>query len=1077
MLRVTRAVAGTVAALLSTALAAQKAPPAAAPATLDSASLASLHFRYVGPEGNRVTCVTGVNGDPFTYYAGAASGGLWKTSDAGTTWKPVFDGQPVSSIGSVTVAPSDPHVVWVGTGEPFIRSNISVGWGMFKSTDAGVTWSRAGLEATGRIARIVIDPRDPERVYVAALGHAYGPQPERGIFRTTDGGKTWEKVLFVNDSTGAIDIVMDPTNARVLYAAMWQIEIHTWGRESGGAGSSIWKSTDGGTTWKRLIGNGLPMRPYGKVGLGISAANPDRIYAQIETGDGVPWHGKPTDNGHLFRSDDGGTAWQLVSSDHQLGGRTHYYNRMGVTPDNADEAYFLSANWAKTLDGGKTIIDPAAEQTPDGDHHDIWFDAMNGNRFIVGEDQGVSITINRGKSWQRVTLPLGQMYHVTVDDRIPYWIYGNRQDGPSGAGPSNPKFFPLYGSEIGIPPASWRTVGGGESGWATPDPADTNLVWSTSSGYGSVGGIVSRYNWATNSVNEVEVWPEATTGTAAGDVKYRFLWTFPLTISPWDHNRVYVGSQFVHVTTDGGKSWSLLGPDLTRNDKSRLGLSGGLTPDNIGVEYAGVVFAIAESPKEKGLIWVGTNDGLVQLTRDGGKSWTNLTANIPGMLGWGTVSNIEASRYDAATAYITVDGHQVNNRDPWVYKTSDYGKTWKLITTGLPHTPLSYAHIVREDPVRRGLLYLGTEGGLYVSFDDGARWQEFQSDLPRAPVYGLVVQERFHDLVIATYGRGFYILDDVSPLRAMNADLAAKDINLFAPREAYRFRAVEWPFINAEERNPNYGEAAPEGAAVTFWLKAAAKGDSATITIANAAGALVRTMKVPAKRGLNRAWWDLRGDQTAEAKIRVSPLYSNWLPVGPEGKPAPNFGRYALLEPPGRYTVTVIFAAQSASQPLTVLKDPASGGSEAEIAMQLELLTSIMADIDVAAGLVNSLEMVRAQLALSKAQAPSGAEGAKRVAAIDSLDRKLLDAEWELRNVLTTGRGQDQLRTPAKLSEKLLYLAVTLDNGDRAPTESQRAVAKELHERLLAAKGKVDGLMKGQVNEFQKVMGGAQGNQ
>ena len=1061
-----RSVAVTGAFVLSitafSALFAQQAP-SAAPTTLDSSSLAQLHFRFVGPEGNRITSIAGVKGDPFVYYAGAASGGLWKTTDAGTHWKAIFDGQPVSSIGSVSVATSDPNVVWVGTGEPFIRSHISLGWGMFKSTDAGATWTRAGLEQTGRISRIVIDPRDPERVYVAALGHAYGPQPERGIFRTVDGGKTWEKVLFVNDSTGGADIIMDPSNPRILYASMWQIEIHTWGRESGGAGSGIWKSTDGGTTWKRLTEHGLPTKQVGKIQLAMSAANTQRVYAEIETGDNAPWHGKETDGGHLFRSEDAGATWTMVNPDHQMAGRTAYYDRMGVTPDNADEAYFLAASWTKTLDGGKTMIDPPREQVPAGDHHDIWFDPTNGNRFIVSHDGGVSITINRGRSWQRVSFPIAQMYHVTVDDRIPYYLYGNRQDGPSAAGPSNPKLGNQYGQDLGIPPGLWRTVGGGESGFATPDPADTNLVWSTGSGFGSGGGIVTTYNWATNMSHEVEVWPALTVGWPAESLKVRYNWEFPLTISPFDHNKVYVGSQYVHVTTDGGQSWKQMSPDLTRNDKSRQGASGGLTPDNIGVEYSGVIFALAESRKEKGLIWAGTNDGLVQLTRDNGATWTNVTANIPGMLPWGTVSNIEASRYDAATAYISVDGHQANNRDPWAYKTNDYGKTWKLITTGLPHTPLSYAHIIREDPVKRGLLYLGTEGGLYVSFDDGAHWQTFQNDLPHAPVYWLVVQERFNDLVIATYGRGFYILDDITPLRALSAEQAAKDVHLFAPRDAYRFRQVEWPYWTPDPGTSVFGETPPDGAAINFWLKTAAAKDSATLTFADASGTVVRTMKVPAKAGLNRAWWDLKGEKSAEVKIRVPPVYAPWVVVGVNGKDAPGFQRISLLQPPGKYTVKVAFGGKNESQPLTVLKDPSSGGSEATIKSQMVLLASLTADLNTAAEVVNAIENMRGRIALTKAQAP---KDLKLAAQMDSLDKKLMYAEWDIRNVRETGRGQDANRAPTRIVGRLLYLANGLGNGDFAPTESQLAVAKELHDQLVAAKAKADALLKQDVNVY-----------
>ncbi|HZY09268.1 MAG TPA: hypothetical protein VFE69_16030, partial [Ilumatobacteraceae bacterium] len=482
---------------------------------------------------NRVTSVTGVAGDPNTYYAGAASGGLWKSTDGGIHWSPVFDSQPVSSVGALAVAPSDPNVVYAGTGEPFTRSHISAGWGMFRSTDAGKTWKRAGLENTGRISRIVVHPTNPDLVYAASLGFAYGPQPERGIYRSSDGGKTWDRVLFVNDSTGASDIVMDPTNPRILYAGFWQIEIKTWGRHSGGGGSGIWKSTDGGTTWKKLTGSAMPSRTVGKIGLGISKAMPSRIYALIETGDGVPTpEGKSTDSGRLFRSDDGGDTWLLVNHDRQVAGRTHYYNRMGVSPDNPNEAYFLTSNWAKTLDGGATIIDPPFTETPGGDHHDIWIDPTNGNRMVVSHDGGVSVSINRGKSWIVTQLPLAQMYHATIDNRIPYNVYGNRQDGPSAMVPSNPRAGDFGGQDSpSITRGHSETVGGGESGWVTPDTVDGNLIWSSGSGSGSMGGIITRYDRRTKLTRNVEIWPQATIGWPADSLKYRFVWTAPLTLS------------------------------------------------------------------------------------------------------------------------------------------------------------------------------------------------------------------------------------------------------------------------------------------------------------------------------------------------------------------------------------------------------------------------------------------------------------------------------------------------------------------------------------------------------------------
>jgi photosystem II stability/assembly factor-like uncharacterized protein len=1065
--------------LLLTALAAAQPAPAfaqrrparpaaqagAAAPTVDSTAWAALHWRHIGPEGNRTSAVAGVAGDPFTYYAGAASGGVWKTVDGGIHWMPIFDAEPVSSIGALAVAPSDPNVVWAGTGEPFIRSHVSVGWGVYRSTDAGKTWKKMGLDSTGRIARIVVHPTNPDIVYVAAEGHLYAPLQQIGIYRTTDGGATWERVLFVNDTTGASDLVMDPNNPRILFAGFWQVQVRTWGRISGGAGSGIWKSTDGGTTWKRLTGHGLPTRPVGKIGLAMSRANSSRVYALIETGDGVPAVNiAQPDSGRLFRSDDGGATWQLVSYDRQVAGRTHYYNRMAVEPDNENEAYFLAASWSKTLDGGRTIIDPPDSTVPGGDHHDIWIDPTNGDRMIVSHDVGVSITQNRGKSWLRVQLPIAQMYHVTVDDRIPYYVYGNRQDGPSARGPSN--------SRTGdIARGQWTTVGGGESGWATPDPEDSNVVWSSASGSGSVGGIVTRYDLRTGAVRHVEVWPVSTIGTPASAVRYRFVWNFPLTFSPFDHHTLYVGSQYVHATTDGGVTWKEISPDLTRNDTTREGPSGGLTPDNIGVEYAGVVFSIAESRLKRGLIWAGTNDGLVQLTRDGGATWTNLTRNIRGLLDWGTISSIEPSRYDTGTAYLSVDGHQVGNFDPWIYRTTDYGATWTLITTGIPHSPLSYVHDVKEDPVRRGLLYAGTENGMYVSLDDGAHWQPLQNNLPHAPVYGIVVQERFNDLVIATYGRGFWILDDVTPLRTLTPEVAGRDSWLFAPRAAYRFRGVAGPFEAWED--PVVGTNPPDGASITWWRRAvsdSAHADSQAIQILDAGGKLVRTLKQVPKAGMNRIWWNLRGEPTAQAKLRTSPPYAAWFAVKPEGTNAPGVGRFSMLVAPGRYTVRLTVGGQTLEQPLDVLQDPTTGASAEDLRAQLAFEAPIAADIDTTVAMINRIEVLRGQLAALRASLAGDSSAADLRAAADSLDRTLLAVEDPLFQMKVTGRGQDVLRWPAHLAEQLLYLARTTTGSDFSPTASQREVARLLDGRVQEARARLESAMGGPVADFRRLV-------
>jgi photosystem II stability/assembly factor-like uncharacterized protein len=1005
-----------------------------------------LHWRSIGPEGNRFSAAAGIAGDPRTYYIGAASGGIWKTTDGGTNWTPIFDGQPVQSIGSLAVAASDPNVVWAGTGEGKIRSHISLGQGIYKSMDAGRTWTLMGLEQTGRIPRLIIHPKDPDIVLACALGHAYGPQQERGVFRTADGGRTWTRTLFTDENAGCSDIAMDPTNPRILFAGMWTLEIHTWGRDSGGPGSGLFTSRDGGVTWTRLQGRGLPTKPVGKVAVAISASNPQRVYALIETGDGVPWKGQETERGQLWRSDNGGDTWQVVSYDHNAMGRAHYYSRMAVAPDDPDEAYFLTASFSKSIDGGKTInvlprAPGAAEMAPGGDHHDIWIDPTNADRQIVAHDQGLSITINRGKTWYRQRLKNAQIYHVTVDNEIPYNVLGNKQDEPTYRGPSNSRLLGGFGGDPGIPRAMWHAVGGGESGWATPDPKDSNIVWSTASGSGMVGGIVVRFEESRRQFRNIEVWPDQSNGPAEG-VRYRFVWDAPLHISPHDSNTVYVGSQHVHRTTNGGQSWEVISPDLTLNDRTRMGSSGGLTPDNIGVEYAGVVYGIAESPRERGLIWAGTNDGLVQLTRDGGKTWTNVTKNIPGLLPWGSVRSIAPSRFDAGTAWITVDGHQVNSRDPWVYRTTDYGATWRLVVNGIPKSMLSYAKVIHEDPVRRGMLYLGTENAIYVTFDAGDTWQPLQNDLPAAPVSGIVVQEHFHDLVISTYGRGFYILDDITPLRAMTAQVLAADAHLFEPRAAYRFRGITAPSTPYDD--PTVGENPPYGAGLNYYLRQAVP-TGGTVTITNARNEVVRTFPVPGGAGLNRVNWDLRYTPTRELKFRTDPMYGHELPLGEDDTRPPAGGnpQIAVLAPPGAYTVKLTIGGRDYTQPLTVRKDPHSGGTDADITAQTTVLTTLRDGLNSGVDAVNQLEFMRAQV--QSIQRTASDTEVKQMAA--KVHTALSDLEMNLYDLRVTG-GQDGVRYAAKLLSRFSYLANGVSGSDFKPTDQHLEVAKLLGERL-----------------------------
>lgn len=1035
--------------------------PQAGQPQLDPDLYGTLRYRHVGPVGNRLTAAQGIPGDINTYYVGAASGGVWKTTDAGLNWEPLFDGQTAQSVGHLALAPSNPNVVWVGTGEAHVRSHISLGNGIYKSLDGGKTWTHMGLDNTGRIARVVIHPQNPDIVFACSQGHSYGPQPERGVYRTADAGRTWTLVLHVDQNTGCSDLAMDPTNPNILFAGFWQVEIKTWSRESGGPGSGIFKSSDGGMTWKRLQGNGLPAKPHGKVALGIAPSNPNHLYALIETGDGVPLRGVPQESGELWTSLNGGDSWTLTSHDRHLAGRTHYYSRVVVSPDDEHEAYFLTASFTRSIDGGVTSQSFGGGQAPGGDHHDLWIDPTNGDRMIGVNDQGLGITTTRGRGWFRVQLPVAQMYHVTVDTKVPYFVYGNRQDGPSFRVPSNSRTGGFGGGGT-IARSEWHSVAGGESGFATPDPEDPDIVWSSASGSGAVGGIVTRMDLKTRQAHQVEVWPVSTVGWPPAELKYRFVWNFPLAISPHDHNMVYVGSQHVHATTDGGKSWREISPDLTLNDKSRQQMSGGLTPDNIGVEYFNVVFSIAESPLKPGLIWAGTNDGLVQVTRDGGRTWSNVTAGIPNLPPFGTIWNIEPSRYDTGTAYIAVDFHQVNGRDPHLYRTTDYGRTWRKIVTGIPVSPLSYTHSIREDPVRRGLLYAGTENALYVSFNDGELWQPLQLNMPHAPVYWMVIQEHFNDLVVGTYGRGFYILDDLSPLQQLTPAVMAANAHLFAPRAAYRFRNI--PGQASTSHDPTVGQNPEYGASINYWLKAAPQG-SVTVTIADAQGNTVRTLQGTRNAGVNRIHWDLRNEPIRQAWMRVKPLYADWFDMPPEGRLA-GIPRVSVLMPPGRYTVKLSMGGEEFTQPLEVRRDPNTGSSDEEIRTQVARLLDLQSDMNATVDMYNQTELIRAQIQqLGRTLSADGDNGDVRAAA-DSLEQKVIAFEDNLQQLKGTGRGQDGVRWPIRLAGQIGYLANGMASSDFAPTTQQVQVHDVFKTQIRTLQNQLGELIGGDLSRF-----------
>ncbi|TDI45255.1 MAG: sialidase [Acidobacteria bacterium] len=1025
-----------------------------------------LKYRHIGPVGNRIASVAGVAGDPLTYYAGAASGGIWKSEDGGEYWRPIFDDHPEHAIGALAVAPSDSQIVWAGTGEPHIRSNVSIGSGVYKSTDGGENWTKMGLAWPSRTSRVLIHPKNPDIVYVAALGHSHGPQAERGIFRTMDGGETWEHVLFVDENTGASSLEMSPNNPRILFAGMWQVQVNTWGRESGGSGGGIYMSRDSGDTWTKLEGNGLPELPVGKVDLCLTPADPNRVYALIETGDGVPWHGEKTESGELWRSDDGGKNWELMTHDRNLGGRTGYYNNCVVLPDDPDEVLFLTAAFVRSTDGGRTGTTLSGRERPGGDYHDLWIDPTDGDRMIVGNDGGVAVTMTRGKSWHRVQLPIAQMYHVTADNAIPYNVLGNRQDGPSTRGPSRSRTRGFGGGSI--PRGMWHSVGGGESGFASPDPTDPNIIWSSASGAGARGGIVVRYNETTRQFRQVEVWPETTGGWPAAELRYRFQWTFPLLISPHDHNTVFVTSQHVHRTTNGGQSWDVISPDLTTNDKSKQGISGGLTPDNIGVEYCCVIYAFDESPVQAGVLWAGSNDGMVHVSQDGGANWTDVTDNLPDLPPDGVVRGIDASRWDAAKAYLVIEHHQQGNFEPHVYKTDDYGASWEKIVDGITDSPLSYTRAILEDPVRPGLLYLGTENAVYVSFNDGERWQPLQNNLPASPMYGLVVQEHFNDLVVGTYGRGFWILDDITPLQQLTAEVAASEAHLFEPKPAYRFRPITSPM--AMPNDPSVGENPPEGASINYWLLSEME-DDVSVEIQNAAGDTLRTLDGTNHAGINRVWWDFLGEPSTEIKLRTKPQHADWVELN-EDRWRPAFvGRISVVEPPGTYTVVLKAGEHELRQTLEVLKDPSSEGSEADIRAQTEMVRTLRDELNTVADSINRIEWIRRQLEDLQAVAEDlGNDAAAIVSSAQELDGTFVALEEKLVQLRITGTGQDRVRWPMRVAGRVAYLASAVAVADFPPTDQHREVHEVLKTRYAEYQRELDRLLENELPAFNRTL-------
>ena len=1026
--------------------AAQNNPPAAStPSAKDDKDdknegdplFKGMKYRSIGPfRGGRSLTAAGIPGDPTTYYFGATGGGVWKSSDGANTWSPVFDKDGAPSIGSIAVAVSDPNVVYVGTGEAW------------KSVDAGKSWKSVGLKDSRAIGKVIVNPRNPDIVFVAALGHPFGPNTERGVFRTTDGGKTWDKVLYKDENTGAIDVAFDPQNPNILFASLWEARRTPWSLASGGPGSGVYRSTDGGATWKRLEQHGLPKGPYGRIGLAV-AANSERVYAIIEA----------KENGGLYRSDDGGDTWDLVNGSHSLFQRPWYYMHVIADPQDANTLYVADVEFFKSTDGGRNFN---KMKVPHGDNHGLWIDPKNTKRMIASNDGGVTVSLDGGNSWAREdNQPTAQFYHVITDTRTPYYVYGAQQDNSTVAIASRSD-----SGEIGRD--DWYTVGGGEAGYIAPDPTDPNIVYA-----GDYQGNITRFDRRTNQVKNIAVLPELSDARGAGGLDHRFQWTAPIVTSPYDPNTIYYGGERIFKTTDGGTHWEAISGDLTRNDKSKQQPSGGpITVDDTGTEYYDTVFSIAPSPLAKGLIWAGTDDGLIQITRDEGKNWTNVTPKD--LAEWSRISLIEASPHDTGTAYVAIDRHQNDDLAPYIYKTSDYGATWGRITTGIPDG--SFVRAVREDPKRKGLLYAGTERGVFVSFDDGAHWRSLQINLPITPIHDLVIKN--DDLVVATHGRSFWILDDVSPLRQFADSLAGEDVHLYQPATAYRVHAGEAPV-----RSPFAGKNPPNGAVIYFYLKQApkpevkpeVKEDEVKIEILDATGSVIRKYssskaerldepldpddKKPEKQikpedGLNRFVWDLHYD----AANRV-PGYFLW---------AYNDGAKGPLALPGSYQVRLTANGKSLTAPFELKIDPRVTTSQSDLEKQFKLQMDVREQLNRVYDAVNQIQDVREQLnGLKKRLAPGDSTKALFDGAT-ALDAKLIAVRDPLINFRISA-SEDSLAYAPGIDAKLAFLSMAVAGfADSAPTESEYQEFDQLKKQTDELLSRWEQVRNADITSFQK---------
>ena len=998
----------------------------------DESHYSGLEYRLVGPfRGGRSAAVTGVPNQPNLYYFGATGGGIWKTNNGGRQWENISDGYFGGSIGSIAVSKSDPNVIYVGGGEKTVRGNVSSGYGMWKSVDAGKTWTASGLPKSRHIPRIAIHPTNHNIVFAGVMGNLYKPTDERGIYKSTDGGKTWKKTLFVNANAGVVDLIMDPTNPRILYASTWRINRTPYSLNSGGDGSALWKSTDNGETWAEISKmKGFPEGILGIIGVTVSPLNNQRVWAIVEN----------KDKGGLYRSDDGGESWRLVNSERKLRQRAWYYTRVYADTDDINTVYVLNVSYHKSTDGGRTFGNYRA---PHGDHHDLWIAPEDPSRMIIGDDGGAQVTYDGGETWSTYhNQPTSQFYRVTTDNAFPYRIYAAQQDNSTVR-------IPHRTNGRDISEDDWESTAGGESAHIAVDPKNNDIVYG-----GSYGGYLTRVNHKTGTTRAINVWPDNPMGSGAEGMKYRFQWNFPIIFSKHNPNKLYTFSQHVHVTENEGQSWEIISPDLTTNDPEKQKSSGGpITQDNTAVEYYCTIFAAQESPLKEGLLWVGSDDGLVHVSKNGGQSWENVTPK--GMPDWMMINSIEPSAFDEGTCYIAGTKYKTGDFEPYLYKTSNYGKSWTKITNGINNE--HFTRVLREDPKQKGLLYAGTETGMYISFDDGNNWKSFQLNLPIVPITDLTTKD--NNLIVATQGRSLWIIDDLSVIHQLYSADLSKNI-LFKPKDTYRMSG------GSRKGSKTAGTNHPNGVITHFNLKDLGEEDKVSLTYFDKKGDTIKTYsnkskkdKLIVKKGANQFVWNMTYD-------------------GAERLPGMILWAASLQGPiavPGAYKVSLNVNGDTKTQPFNILADPRSESTTAEIQKQFDFIQDVNGTVDKAHKSIKKIRSVNKQLGAFQKQYIGDDNVKELLEKAKKLQEKLSDIEKALYQTKNRS-GQDPLNFPIRLTDKLGGLNSLTRRGDFPPTDQAIVVKNELTQKINTQLNSFNTLLSEQVKAFNTAFNSKQLN-